>query len=100
MSAGEYSVNWPPNPHMLNFQSTMLWDLDLKDVPGIDEKMAQMMPDANVQTPVQLMGMFMLFECDKKKMKAWLFEHCRMGEKRATTVTDSLEAKANRILSC
>jgi hypothetical protein len=85
---------------MLNFQSTMLLDLHLKDVPGIDEKTAQMMPDANVQTPVQLMGMFMLFQCDKKRMKAWLIEHCGMKENQATTVTDSLEAKAKRILSC
>ena len=100
MSAGKYSVIWPPNPQMSKFQCTMLKDLDLTDFPGIDEKTAQKMPDANVETPVQLMGMFMLFACDKKNMKAWLFNHCSMGHKQATIVTDSLEAKAKRILSC
>ncbi len=86
---------------MLKFQTTVLGNLDLTDVPGIDKNMAQDMKfHTQVQTPLQLMGMFMLFGCDKKKMKAWLFESLNMEKTDADKVTESLEAKANQILSC
>jgi hypothetical protein len=99
MSANTYSVQWPSTPQMLHFQRTMLQDLRLTDVPGIDEQTAQKMPDANVQTPVQLMGTFMLFNCDKNEMKRWLVTYCGMRETRAATVTDSLQSKANHIVT-
>jgi hypothetical protein len=84
---------------MLHFHIARLQDLRLTDVPSIDENTAQKMPDANVETPVQLMGTFILLNCDKKKMKRWLVTYCGMRENGAATVTNSLQAKANHIVT-
>jgi len=85
-----------PSLRQERFVSTPLQDLDLEsDVPGVGPVSFQKLTDANIKTVTNLVGQFMILDCDEQKMGDWLTDVAELRSLEAKKVTTGLTLKAN-----
>ena len=81
-----------------DFQEIPFQDVKkLTDVPGVGPKLADKLLEANIDTPIKLMGNFMLLGCDEAKMASWLETVCGIRGQDAKKVTGPLAEKAMKL---
>eukprot|EP00277_Geminigera_cryophila_P018358 CAMPEP_0179440060 /NCGR_PEP_ID=MMETSP0799-20121207/23650_1 /TAXON_ID=46947 /ORGANISM="Geminigera cryophila, Strain CCMP2564" /LENGTH=95 /DNA_ID=CAMNT_0021223013 /DNA_START=536 /DNA_END=823 /DNA_ORIENTATION=- len=77
------------------FQGKPLQDVaNLTDVPGVGPKSAEKLVEANIDTPIKLMGQFMVLGCAETKMTSWLEDVAELRNAEAKKVTEGLAEKA------
>ena len=97
----DYFQHWAVEQMMTTTKQTDFLDLPLQDcrlndVPGVGQVIAKKLENANIDTPIKLMGQFLLMGMEEAKMVEWLQMVCEIREPEAKRVTERLAQKGGK----
>jgi hypothetical protein len=81
------------------FLSTPLQDSTLHDVPGVGPASHAQLTEAGVRSAQQLVGQFLVCDCDRDAMARWLADGVGLRVQEAGRIVDAVERKAKAMVT-
>ena len=81
------------------FLSTPLQDSTLHDVPGVGPVSHAQLTEAGVRSAQQLVGQFLVMDCDREAMAQWLADGVGVRAQEVGKIVNAVEKKAKAVVT-
>ena len=80
------------------FISRPLQDSSIRDIPGVGTCSLTKLLEMNIDSPEKLMGMYLMSNRDRQKMKNWIISSCSIRAQEAEKITNAIEKKSEPMM--